>query len=169
MLAHARKLRHTISVILRRASNSVSPPPLRSVVGLHGTQNPIIWSYTDDGKHIRWKGDNQSARNCDPSDNLLGLRPKTSMTPVNVLAAPDDDESSPPPLSRSICVIFVITTPDWSIIIHDVNNPNKIASTNRPRMFKSCVGRSRHVMCCVLMCPCRPIQSKNLIPTSDKE
>ena len=126
--------------------NSVSPalfPPMQ------GVQKPIISSCREGGKQIFENGESQSGRNLDPSRLLLLLaNPNTSTTPANE-AAPIP---SPSPFSRSICVILLLTTPAWSIIMHEVKRPKRIASTINPRIWTSWVGRSRHVIW-----RCRPV------------
>ena len=153
----------------RTDDNSISSSfPLQFIRVVHGLQNPIISSCSVTGKLILWNGDSQSARKFPPwSRPFFEFRPKTSITPDNAVLPPF--VLSPPPFRRSILVIFVKTTPDWSNIMQLVKRPNRMDSTNNPIMFTICVGLSKHVKCCDLMCPCRPRQSKNRKNTRLKE
>mmetsp|Transcript_16923 Transcript_16923/g.38671 ORF Transcript_16923/g.38671 Transcript_16923/m.38671 type:complete len:221 (+) Transcript_16923:2036-2698(+) len=129
---------------------------------VHGLQNPIISSWMVVGKHIRWKGDNQSARKVPARSTFFGLRPKTSTTPASA-EDPALSSAPGPALRRSMWVMLDVTTPAWSHIMQLVNRPNSIASMNNPRTLMSCVGLSRQVKWWVRTCPCRPMQSKNLV------
>jgi hypothetical protein len=131
-----RQFHYTISATLRTMGglltgledSSVSPPML--IPPKHGLQNPITSSRIEVGKHTLAKGESQSGRNLG-SATFRAFDPKTSITPAN---AADPGISASPPFNRSMCVILDVTTPAWSIIMQDVNKPNKMASTISPRI-----------------------------------